>query len=252
MTVKTAIKKTIWYANSFKSHINRGEIKERLISKKIYLDKIIDKEILKLNWKNKKNKWEKSKIVKAQELALLLEKKFSEILFLGITGSVATGHPKKNDDIDILIITKTNTLWKNRFFLRWWMYKNKIPHRIYNKKELKDQFCFNLWLDENYLEIPKNRQNLKNATDLLMLKPLINNNGTYERFLVVNSWAKKFVATPYENKIRDLRFKIQDSRIRQNIFDKTVNCLFFWPQYWYMKPKIFKEKIGLYQAFFHQ
>lgn len=252
MTVKTAIKKTIWHANSFKSHINRGEIKERLISKKIYLDKIIDKEILKLNWKNKKNKWEKSKIVKAQKLALLLEKKFSEILFLGITGSVATGHPKKNDDIDILIITKTNTLWKNRFFLRWWMYKNKIPHRIYNKKELKDQFCFNLWLDENYLEIPKNRQNLKNATDLLMLKPLINNNGTYERFLVVNSWAKKFVATPYENKMSNFQFLISNEKHKTNKIDKIINCLFFWPQYWYMKPKIFKEKIGLYQAFFHQ
>lgn len=252
MGLKSAIKKTIKYANSFGCHINVNEIKKRLISKNIYSKKLIDKEISKLNWNNKKNKWEKIKIVKAKKLATLINKKFNDILFLGISGSVATGHPKKNDDIDLLVITKSDNLWKNRFFLRWWIYKNNIPHRKFGQIESKDQFCFNLWLDENYLEIPKSRQNLNSATDLILLKPLINKKNTYNKLLLANSWAAKFVATPYENKIKDLRFKIQDSRIRQNIFDKTVNCLFFWPQYWYMKPKILKEKIGLYQAFFHR
>ena len=252
MTVELAVKKTIDYANRFGSHINMDEIKKRLISNKIYSEETVDKEISRLNWKNKNNKWGKIKIIKAKKLALLIKNKFKDILFLGISGSVACAHPKKNDDIDIFIITKTNTLWKNRLFLRWWMYKNKIPHRKFKEKEFKDQFCLNLWLDEGCLEIPKNRQNLKNAIDLLLLKPLINKKNTYEKLLLVNSWAAKFVATPYVNKTKDLRFKIQDSRIRQNNFDKVINYLYFWPQYWYMKPKITKEKIGLYQAFFHR
>ncbi len=252
MGLKLAIKKTIKYANSFGSHINVSEIRKRLISKNVYPKKLIDKEISKLNWNNKFNKWEKIKIVKAKKLATLINKKFNDILFLGVSGSVATGHPKKNDDIDLLVITKSDSLWKNRFFLRWWIYKNNIPHRKFGQTESRDQFCFNLWLDENYLEIPKGRQNLNSATDLILLKPLINRNNTYEKLLLANGWAAKFVATPYVSKTNDLRFKIQDSRIRQNNFDKVINYLYFWPQYWYMKPKILKEKIGLHQAFFHR
>ncbi len=252
MGVKLAVKKTIKYANNFASHINKNEIKKRLISKNIYPKKAIEQEISRLNWKNKKNKWEKIKIIKAKKLAELIKINFKKIVFLGVSGSVAAAHPKKNDDIDMLVITKTNTLWKNRFYLRWWIFKNKIPHRKFNKTESKDQFCFNLWLDENYLEIPRDRQNLNNAIDLILLKPLINKNNTYEKLLLANSWAAKFVATPYVSKTKDLRFKIQDSRIRHNNFDKIINCLYFWPQYWYMKPKMLNEKVGPYQAFFHR
>jgi hypothetical protein len=253
MSVKLAVKKTIDYANSFGCHINLDEIKKRLISKNIYSEEIINKEILKLNWKNKNNKWKKIKIIKAKKLASLIKNKFRDVLFLGISGSVASAHPKKNDDIDLLIVTKANTLWKNRFFLRWWMYKDKIPHRKFNKTELQDQFCLNLWLDENYLEIPKNKQNLKNAIDLLLLKPLINKNNTYEKFILSNSWAKKYVATGYNKIVKDLRFMNNDLRIEQSSFFKKIfNMLLFWPQYWYMKPKITKEKIGPHQAFFHR
>lgn len=253
MGVKLAVKKTIKYANSFASHINANEIKKRLISKNIYPKKQIEKEIYELGWNNKKNKWKKIKIVKANKLASLIKNKFREILFLGISGSVATGHPKKNDDIDLFIVTKSNTLWKNRLFLRWWIHQKKIPHRKFNKKESGNQFCFNLWLDENYLQIPRCRQNLNNSIDLILLKPLINKNNTYEKLLLSNSWAKKFVATGYNKIIKDLRFKENDLKIeKSNLLKKISNWMFFWPQYLYMKPKILKEKIGLYQAFFHR
>ena len=56
MGLKSAIKKTIKYANSFGSHINVSEIRKRLISKNVYPKKLIDKEISKLNWNNKFNK----------------------------------------------------------------------------------------------------------------------------------------------------------------------------------------------------
>jgi predicted nucleotidyltransferase len=250
MSVNLAVRKTIEYAKIFGCHINVNEIKKRLISRKIYSEEVINKEISRLNWKNKKNKWEKVKLRKARILASQIKNKFKDILFLGISGSVATGHPKKNDDIDILVITKNNTLWKNRFSLRWWMYKNKIPHRKYNKTELKDQFCFNLWLDENYLKIPRTKQNLKNAIDLILLKPLINNNMTYEKLLLANSWVKKFVATPYNNKTLNTETLVFKTK-KDKKLNKYINFIYFLPQYLYMKPKIMREKIGFYQAFFH-
>ena len=253
MGLKSAVKKTIKYANNFGSHINVNEIIKRLISKNVYPKKLIEKEISKLNWKNKKNKWGKNKIIKAEKLAALIKKDFNEILFVGVSGSVATAHPKKNDDIDMLVITKADTLWKNRFFLRWWIYKNNIPHRKFSQIESKDQFCFNLWLDENYLEIPKDRQNLNNAIDLILLKPLINKKNTYGKLLLVNSWAAKFVATPYARLSDGQSVSLSDkTKINKNILSYISNYLYFWPQYWYMKPKILKEKIGLHQAFFHR
>jgi len=260
MSVRRAIKKTIEYAQNFGSHINIDEIKKRLISKKIYSESLLENEILKLSWQNKKNKWKKIKVIKAKKLAFLIKNKFSDILFLGISGSVASGHPKKEDDIDILVITKSYTLWKNRFFLRWWIFKNRIPHRSFGGVEVKDQFCFNLWLDEHHLKIPKERQNLRNAMDLILLKPLINKNYTYEKFILENKWVKRYVATGYSKKVSDLpagqasaRYQMSDkTKTKKKILNQISNCLYFWPQYWYMKPKITKEKIGLHWAFFHK
>jgi len=247
MSLEKAIKKTVEYAAKFESNINKKEIGQRLISKKVFLEKEIEDGISKIKIRNKKNKWKSIKFKKAKDLADLIRIRFKDILFLGISGSVATGHPKKNDDIDILIITKADTLWKNRLGLRWWVYKNKIPHRGFNKKEVADQFCFNLWLDEKSLKLPQDKQNLRNAVDLILLKPLINREKIYERFVRKNDWAKRYVATGYSNK------KLEKTKEKRNIYlNKIVNWCFFWPQYVYMRRKIDQEKVDLHRAFFHR
>jgi len=250
MKIELALKETFDYAKRFKSYLNKDEIEKRLISNKVFPKKAIEKEIEKI--KDKKDRYFESKFTKGEEIAKEIEKYFKDILFLGISGSVASGHPKKNDDIDFLIITRQNKLWRTRLFLRLWIFMEKIPHRKYGKEEKRDEFCFNLWLEESNLLISKNRRTLESAVDLVLLKPLINKNQTYEKFILANDWARKWVATPYENKTKDLRFMIQDLRIGQNIFDKIMNYLYFWPQYWYMKRKIIREEVGLHEAFFHR
>jgi hypothetical protein len=259
MGLKEAIKNTIEYAAKFGSDINEEEIKERLISKKRYSNESIDKLLKGLKRKNQRNHFYEEKIKKVFDLVKKIKIEFDSILFLGVSGSVASGHPKKNDDIDIFIITKSNKLWRTRLYLRWWIYKNKIPHRRSGKEAKKDEFCFNLWLDENHLLLPREKQNLNNSVDLVLLKPLINKNYTYEKFILINDWAKKWVATPYKNKISNFqpvcrtgRFLISNEKQKTNKLEKIMNYLYFWPQYWYMRRKIRKEKVGLYQAFFHQ
>ena len=251
MKISKAVEDTIEYAAKFGSYINRKEIKDRLISKNLFSKKELDNYIRQLKYKNKKNKYIEGKFRKAAYLAQKIETNFKDVLFVGVSGSVATGHPKINDDIDFLIITKSNKLWQTRFGLRWWIFKNRIPHRKYGEKEKKDEFCFNLWLDENHLLLPKEKQNLNNSVDLILLKPLINKNHTYEKFFLINSWAEKWVATPYSRlsacQTVSLSVKTENKKL-----DKFINCLYFWPQYWYMKRKINKETVGLYQAFFHQ
>jgi hypothetical protein len=251
MEVNLAIKKTIRYAYGFKSYLNKNEIGERLISKKIFSKEEIYKEIKKIKEVEKINKWYVKKFGKAKILAQKIEKNFSDILFFGISGSVASSHPKEDDDIDCFVITKDNKLWKTRLFLRWWVWKKRIPHRKYKNNRGKDEFCFNLWLDESSLLLSKDKQNLRNAVDLVLLKPLINRNKNYEKFILVNDWVKKWVATPYSRLSANQLVSFSD-KTKNNFWDKIINRLYFWPQYWYMKRKICDEKIGLHQAFFHK
>lgn len=255
MGLREDIQETIDYAKRFDCPINGEEICERLISKKIYKTEEIKKELRNFTISSSKNKWEKIKIKKAKEFEKLIKNKFKDILFLGISGSVAAGYPKKNDDIDLMIITKKNKLWLTRFKLRWFIFINRIPHRKYGQKENKNEFCFNLWLDGVGLKLPKNKQNLKNATDLIMLKPLINKQGTYEKFILINNWVKKYLSTGYINILSDcqiVRLSDKTKRKENNYLDQLINKLFFWPQYWYMNKKITNEKISYHQAFFHK
>jgi len=249
MEIESALEETVDYAKRFKSNLNKDEIGKRLISDKVFPEKAIEKAIEKI--KDKKNRYFESKFAKGYEMAKEIEKYFKDILFLGISGSVASDHPKKNDDIDFLVITKKNKLWKTRLFLRWWIFIRKIPHRKYGKRSKKDEFCFNLWLDESSLLMTKNRRILKNAVDLVLLKPLINKKQTYEKFILANDWARKWVATPYCRLSACQPISFSD-KTKNKKNDKLVNCLYFWPQYWYMKRKIRGEEIGLHKAFFHE
>ncbi|HPT66034.1 MAG TPA: nucleotidyltransferase domain-containing protein [Candidatus Woesebacteria bacterium] len=251
MSILTSIKKTIKYSQKHGGFLTKDQLFERLISNKIYKRKEIYKLIKLKVYQVKSKKILEDKIKKATDLAKIIDQKFKDILFLGITGSVAAGYPKKNDDIDIVIITKKNKLWINRLKLRFFIVINKIPHRKFGKKEKKDEFCFNLWLDEKALEIKDKKQNLKNAMDLILIRPLINKNKTYEKFIYINDWAKKWVATGYNDKVKKF-INLKVTKSYKNIFDMVINWLVFWPQFWYMKKKMKKEKVNLHQAFFHR
>ena len=200
-------------------------------------------------------KYLKEKVKKAKKLSELIEDKFKDIIFLGISGSVASNYPKKNDDIDLLIICKNNKLWWTRLKLRWWIFIKRIPHRRFKQKEKKDQFCFNLWLDEKGLLLPNGKRNLQNGMDLMMMKVLINKDKIYEKFLLKNDWVKEFLINGYERKIKKIdKDKIRGAKDNIKINYKKnslLNFSCFWIQYWYMNKRITQEIVNYHQAFFH-
>ncbi len=254
MSILKAIKRTTDYAKTFGCQLNVEEIEERLISDKVWSDEEIKNGIktlrLDLCRDTSLDREAFKKTEKAEKLAKLISNNFKDILFMGITGSVAAGYPKINDDIDLIIITKINRLWINRLKLRFFILVNKIPHRKFGKREKKDDFCFNLWLDEKYLEIPIEKQNLQNAIDLILIKPLINEEKTYQKFILTNDWAKKYVATGYNKKQNPSALRAPPLDRGAFIFS-IINFMVFWPQFWYMKNKKKKEKVDLHRAFFH-
>lgn len=256
MSLEKSIKKTIEYAKKYGFKPTLEELEKRIISQKKFKNKEIaiffekNKKYKKFLNANKKNNWTLNKIEKTKKLAQLIEKNFKDILFFGITGSIAANNAKENDDIDLIIIAQKNTLWITRLKLRWFIYSHKIAHRKYGNKQKKDEFCFNMWLDENGIKLPKVKQNLRSAVDMVLVRPIINKNKTYEKFLMANGWAKKWVANGYD-KIIDHKLSIVEKKIKFNYINLFINFLVFVPQYLWMRPKIRKEIINLHQAFFH-
>jgi hypothetical protein len=258
--LRIAIKKTIDYGGEYGAEYGFEEIKQRLISEKRYTDREIEMVLKKLNRKEVKNdnKYLKIKIDKAIYLGKKLAKRFEDILLIGVTGSVAAEYPKNNEDIDLMIITKRASLWITRLLVTMWIWMNKVPHRKNRTKEKRDQFCLNLWLEEDSLVLPNNRRNLNNAMDLILMKPVINKNEVYGRFIKENRWAEKYVATGYDKIITNYPTRgfrkaqqITNEKPEKYILKNLINRIVFGLQYIYMRKKIRKETVDLKRAFFY-
>lgn len=112
------------------------------------------------------------------------------IQYLGISGSVSMLNAKKNDDLDLFVITKANRLWTARFFLIvLTSFLGKRRQRL--ATYVKDKLCLNLFFSEENLKIPKHKQTEYVAHEVLQLKTVVNKNQTYERLLTTNSWIFK-------------------------------------------------------------
>jgi hypothetical protein len=247
-SLSESIKKTIKYGKRYGVKYSTEDLFFRLISNKCYGKDKIPKII-----NPTPARYYEEKLEKTTNLALKLAKKFEFIEMVGITGSVAAGYPKKGDDIDLMIITKEDSLWITRLGVRMWIWINKIPHRKYYQKQNRDEFCFNLWLQEKSLRLPKNKQNLRNAMDLILMKPVVNKNKIYERFILENGWAKKYVANGYNriNKMTNDQFLISNEEQKTKRLWKIINLMVFWLQYFYMRRRFAGEKVDLQRAFFH-
>ena len=117
------------------------------------------------------------------------------------------------DDIDLFIITARKKLFTGRFIalvlaqllgLRRKREQDVIAsdrrERGNLKKEIAsssltprndkvaDKVCLNLFFDEKNLKVPRFKQTLFVGHEVLQMKPIINKNCTYERFLEANKW----------------------------------------------------------------
>jgi len=252
--LKKAIIDTKSYARNYGQKLSDEQLFLRLISPKVYCFQDIvghgEKNIENLEWQKK--------VQLAIDLANNHLSKFSGVEMVGITGSSAAESAKKDEDIDLLIITSKDELWWWRLYIRCYVWWFKIPHRKFGKNENRDDFCFNMWLDGDNLEIPKDKRNIKNATDLVMMKIIFDKNGCYQKFLRKNAWVKKCVATGYgeRRKInREIDEKLNSKKKEKNNFiKKIINGILFLGQYLYIWSKLRRKikNISMGQAFFHK
>jgi len=258
MSLKEEMLKSIGYGRSYGIRLDERRLKERWISKEERgikeMEGIIRKNRELLGEEEEGEEAYKEKMRMAERLAKKMAFIFRDILVIGVSGSVSSEYPKEEDDIDLMIIVREETIWKNRFWLRVLVFIFGIKHREAGVKGKKNEFCFNLWLEEGSLAIPEEKRNLKNAMDFIMTKVIINRENCYERYWSKNEWVGDYLKSEYERRKREyekegVRRK-RYGKLRRGI-RRLFNELYFWPQYLYMKGKMRGEVVTRKMAFFH-
>lgn len=203
--------------------------------------------------RQKREKWSKEKIEIVHRAAKRL-RLIPWIKMAGITGALAMENCDEDDDIDLMIITSVDRLWLTRLLIFLLCPILGIERRKPKDKKVKNKICFNLFLDESQLKITP--ENLFVAHEICQVKPLVNKDRAYEKFLGENRWVKNYLPNAFPfNKIT---IKQDNNLMKRSMVAILLSCyldfmekIAFYIQYFYMKPKITREKISLHQAFFH-
>ena len=200
-----------------------------------------------------REKYSKHKLIIAKRVAKLLSK-IPTVKFVGITGALAMNNAGKNSDIDLMIITKSNTLWLTRLCVYCILITTSYILRKPRIKNERDALCLNMWLDENDLIWDKADRNLYTAHEIAQIVPLVNKNKTHEKFLWQNKWVLDFWPNAVE--ISSKQYAV--SSMRQGILHSTFYILqttfehiAYFIQYQYMKSKISREVVTPTRAIFH-
>jgi len=259
MDLSQAVEKTIAYGSYFNFPLSAEEVHFWLISPhpvsksaiKKYLPVLKPEEIL-LRKTLLKNTRQKEKItIKFIKYARFIP----SIRLIAHTGSVAVNNSKKDDDLDLLIITSPHTLWLTRVLLLLLLsLKFKRRHPGDNASQTKNTFCPNLWLDTLSLSVPKNRRNIYTAHEVLQVRPLFDRGRTHAKFILANSWTKHYLANAYSSFSEQRKESPVIPGSTRNLYKLLIplNFIAFLIQYLYMLPKKTSEAVSLHAAYFHK
>ena len=148
----------------------------------------------------RENSHAKELLVKAAKISKFLFK-FPYVRGIGISGSLSKNVADEKADIDYFIITQANRLWISRTIMHLFKKLTFITGH-------QHWYCMNYHVDELGLQIEE--KNIFTATELVTLLPMYGN-GTMEKFLLSNDWAKIY----FPNYIlKDTNPDIPHSRIK--------------------------------------
>lgn len=247
------VKKTYAYGKIFQYQRSLPElyfwkIGSKFISYKNFLKKLGSKKSLYLP-KKINNPYSVQKVTFAKKKLCQIAK-VPFIRLLGVTGSVSANNAKKNDDIDIFIITAPHTLWITRPLVLLYLEIKGIRRRRKTPiNDQKDLICPNLWLDSANLKINKQDQNLYTAHEVLQVKPLFDKSQTYQRFLKTNRWVKRFLGNAYT--LSKIKISTKPNYSIVWFLLSPINFMFYLLQRMLMFLPTKGEKISYTQAFFH-
>ncbi len=198
--------------------------------------------------RERRERYSKNKIIIAKNIAFYLSF-IPWVEMIAITGTLAMKNARLKDDIDLLIITKTKRLWLTRILVTL-ILEILRKRRGPRTKETKDKICLNLFLDEKALKLPKNKRNLFIAHELYQIRPILNRQQTYEKFLASNQWVAKFLPNALDKVLISFAKKPKKRLKKLGFFD-FLEDIFYKLQIKYMESKKTIEEVSPHFAFFH-
>lgn len=205
--------------------------------------------IVSLRLKRKKISLEKKR--KAIRVVRLL-RYIPSIYLIGLSGSLALENASVNDDIDLFIITKKNTVWVTRLLILGLLQLLGV-RRKRGEKNARDKICINMILDENAIISPKRLRDIYTAHEILHLQVLFSRNYMYEKFLWGNLWIKNFFPHILINNVRVSRKLGKHFSLKSFFWVLLgfIETIAFWLQYQYMQKNLSRETVKKHIAAFH-
>jgi rfaE bifunctional protein nucleotidyltransferase chain/domain len=175
-------------------------------------------------------------------------KKIPGVVGIAVTGALAANNPaSKTDDIDFLIVTKSDMLWIVRPLVT--LVAFVCGKRRSWQGEEQNSWCFNVWMSAKTLALsdiyPDFEPNLYHAYELLQAVWQVNNGVS---LIEANPWVSFFVSEKRWG--RPNESKAGSDRQTAGIW-KLVNRWLFKAQLKYMKPHMTIERVSYEFAFFH-
>lgn len=268
-SLSTSILATISYSAIFHFPLTEKELKNRLMG----IVEVSDQELLKelktlpqlikvkeywvlkghesdVELREKRRYFSQFKKAELQTLISRL-KKIPTISSVYVTGSLAMDSASSlADDIDLLVVTKPNTMWLTRLIVVLWTtligkYRLHVSNGEWG-------WCFNLWLDQNHLEIPKDDRSVYLAYEVVQAKLEL---GTQNELRRANGWVTEYInySSVGENSQNYGARTMGEGGGTPfwTILLLPIDWVCYGLQKLYMQPRRSREKVGRGFAFFH-
>ena len=182
------------------------------------------------------------------------------ILAIYLTGSLAVMNSDKDADIDFMIITHPHRLWTTRLLLTLYTEILGLRRRPYDQHS-SGKICLNLYLTPDSYLLPRSKQSLYTAYELIQAVPLYDPCDTHSPLLAANPWIKKYLPNAIQRFDPSRRTLLKrNSRLQaekgpvatgRRVLMGTIEKICYHLQLLYMRPKLTHEYVTIDSAFFH-
>ncbi|MFZ5845459.1 MAG: hypothetical protein ACOY0S_03260 [Patescibacteria group bacterium] len=174
---------------------------------------------------------------------------------VGVTGGLAVNNAKKDDDIDLFLVTAQGTLWISRLvatILVEILGKRRRP----GEQSFKDKICLNMFMAEDHLALTASERDLFAAHEILQMRPLWERDRAYQKFLKANAWVAKFLPNAWKEKVKSEKLKVKSElkgflfsiwHLAFSILEPVARAF----QVWYMRKRRTSEVISRGVIRFH-
>lgn len=176
------------------------------------------------------------------------------VIFIGISGSVAMRNCKKEDDIDLFIIARKNTVWFTRLCILFLLQLTGKRRKRHDTTGM-NQMCVNMLMSEHALTLSWERHSLYTAHEVTRMIPIFERDNMYKRFLRANRWVRRYLPNCLDPRIlgyKDIKTKNDKGLsilVSQylHIFEPLAKAT----QLWYMRGHRTTEEISDTLLAFH-